>query len=313
MQSVTRRLAVILLVVLLAVPAAAQVWRGKGRLQGKVVDPRGEPVEGATVTLRLAADPASGPEPLTSDEKGRWSFLGLAGERWTIRVETGEYLPAEMTVKVEEAGGGGQPLTIALEAPSPEQAQGAAVDEVERGNELFKAGRYAEARAAYETAMETIADGDKPAVLRGIGQTWRFEEDNAKALAVFERALELAPDDLATLKLTVAVLLAEGRNAEAEPYLARLPAEEKLDAASRLNLGIELYNQGDVDAALQHFDQAIADYPDEADGYYYRGLCLLGKEQNDGAAAAFEKYLEIAPDSPRAEEARQFVEYLKSE
>jgi tetratricopeptide (TPR) repeat protein len=316
MQSTARRFLLVPLAVLLAAAlaasAGAQVWRGKGRLQGKVVDPEGQPYAGATVVLHLTADPEAGPEPLTTDAKGRWSILGLAGDRWTLRVETDEYLPAEMTVRVDESSVGGQPLTIELEAPTAESMQAAAAAGIERGNELFQAGKYAEARAAYESAMATIAAGDKPGVLRGIAQTYRFEEKNDKALEVFRQALELDPDDVATLKLVVNVLLAEGRNAEAEPYLARLPAEEKLDAASRLNMGIELYNGGDLDGALQHFDQAIADFPEDPDGYYYRGLCLLGKEQNADAAAAFTKYLELAPDSERAEEAQQFLDYLRS-
>lgn len=300
----------ILLLAAAAVPASAQAWKGKGRLHGKIVDPDGKPYAGAKITLHLLDQPELGPEPLTSDAKGRWSYLGLTGGKWQIRVETEEYLLSEGTLKVNESGAPGQPITIALEAPSPAQVQNAAFDDVERGNELFAAGKYGEARAAYELAMETIGAGDQPAVLRGIAQTYRFEEQNDKALATLEQALELDPDDVGTLKLVVNVLLAEGRNADAEPYLARLPAETKLDAASRLNMGIELYNGSDLDGALKHFDQAIADFPEEADGYYYRGLCLLGKEDNAGAAAAFKRYLEIDSDSPRAEEAREFLAYL---
>ncbi len=295
---------------LAAVPAGAQAWKGKGRLQGKIVDPEGNPYAGAKITLHLPDQPDLGPEPFTSDKKGRWSYLGLTGGQWKIIIETEEYLVSEGTLKVNESGGPGQPVIIELKSPSPEQIQDTAVIEVQRGNELFKAGNFTEARAAYEIAMETIDAGSKPAVLRGIAQTYRFEEQNDKALETFQKALELDPDDIETLKLVVNVLLAEGRNAEAEPYIARLPAEEKLDAASRLNMGIELYNGGDLDGALKHFDQAIVDYPEESDGYYYRGLCLLGKEQNEDAASAFQKYLEIAPDGPRAAEAKQFFEYL---
>ncbi|MEE8523122.1 MAG: tetratricopeptide repeat protein [Thermoanaerobaculia bacterium] len=317
MQSTVRLLFVLsLAAVLLAVaaaPAAAQAWKGKGRLQGKIFDPEGKPYAGARITLHLPDNPELGPEPFTSDAKGRWSYLGLTGGLWTILIVTEEYLLSVGTLKVNESGGPGKPVIIELEAPSPEQVQNTAMLQIERGNELFKAGSYGEARASYELAMETVDDGDKPAVLRGIAQTYRFEEQNDKALEIFQQALELDPGDVATLKLVVDVLLAEGRNTEAEPYLARLPASEKLDVASRLNMGIELYNGDEIDPALKHFDQAIADFPDEPDGYYYRGLCLLGKEQNADALVAFKKFLEIAPDSPRSAEAQQFVEYLESQ
>lgn len=115
------------------------------------------------------------------------------------------------------------------------------------------------------------------------------------------------------MNLAINLLLAAGRDDEAKPYIARLPEGEKLDATTRLNMGIELYNQNDYDAALVEFDQAITDYPDQPDGYYYRGLIYLGQQNNAEATADLEKFLELGPDAEKAEEAQQFLEYLKGQ
>ncbi len=310
MKNIARPLVLAVLTLLLATPLPAQDWKGSGRIQGKVVDPAGEPCAGATVTLRRdSGDPASGPPPLVTDKKGRWSYLGLAGGQWTVTIETEEYLVSEGTVTIRERGGPGKPLEVQLAAPAPGAAQKVAADLVERGNALLQAGDSAAARAAYEEAM-TLDAGSKPALLRGIAQTWIQEGETRRALALLEQSLTLAPDDAVALKLVISVLLAEGRDEAAEPYIARLPEGEKLDTASRLNMGIELYNQGDLDGALGHFEQAIADFPDDPEGYYYRGLTYLGQERNEQAAADLKKVLELDPDSPKAEEARQFLEYL---
>ena len=75
--------------------------RASGRLQGKVEDENGDPVEGATVTL-LKND--LGPEPLTTNKKGRWSYLGLRGGTWTVQIESDGFIPSEGAVSVTEFG-----------------------------------------------------------------------------------------------------------------------------------------------------------------------------------------------------------------
>lgn len=312
MSQSVRNLLVSVLIVALAAPLAAQDWKGRGRLQGKVVDPDGKPYEGARITLHMEGDPQAGPEPFVTDKKGRWSFLGLTGGTWKILIETDEYQLSEGTFQVSEFGNP-PPIEVRLKAPTYEQVQSHAVDFVDRGNELLQAGQYAEARAQYEQALATIDAANRPAVYRGIAQTYLQEEQPAQALATLEKALEAAPDDVTNLKLIVSVYLAEGRNREAEVYMARLPAGAKVDAVSRLNLGIELYNANDLDGALEHFNQVIVDFPDEPDGYYYRGLTYLGQQKSAEGAADFKKFLELAPDSPRAEEAKQFLEYLEGQ
>jgi tetratricopeptide (TPR) repeat protein len=92
------------------------------------------------------------------------------------------------------------------------------------------------------------------------------------------------------------------------------------------NLGAILTNanvKNDSDmrkAAVQAFDKAIAADPARADAYYWKGTNLIGAAtlQGDkmvapeGTAEAFQKYLELQPTGPHAEEAKAMLQGLGS-
>lgn len=72
-------------------------------------------------------------------------------------------------------------------------------------------------------------------------------------------------------------------------------------------------------AAAEAFDKAIAADPSKADAYYWKGSNLIalatadssGKlSAPDGTAEAFQKYLELQPTGPHAEEAKQMLAAL---
>ena len=68
-------------------------------------------------------------------------------------------------------------------------------------------------------------------------------------------------------------------------------------------------------AAVEAFDKAIAADPNKADSYYWKGTNLIGAAtlQGDkmiappGTAEAFQKYLDLAPTGPHAEEAKAML------
>jgi tetratricopeptide (TPR) repeat protein len=303
-------LTLICVLVLPAIPAAAQDWSGKGRIQGRVEDENGDPVEGATVTL-LKND--FGPEPLTTNKKGRWSFLGLHGGTWTVKIESNGFVPSEGSVSVTEFGVNPS-LDIRLR-PIPEEVlrEAAAQQSLEllgTGNELLAAGKPAEARAEFETALEALDEENHPPVLMGIARTYYQEDNLEQAEATLHRVLEIDPDDVDALKLLSGIMVATGREEEAMVFMDRLPEGEMLDADAYLNVGIELYNNSNLEAALEEFGEVVERFPELPAAYYYRGLVLLNLQNNEGATADFEKFLELKPDGPRAAEVKEFLSYL---
>lgn len=308
--------AVLAAVLLAAAPLAAQEWSGRGRLQGSVKDEKGEPIAGAKIVLRKAGVEGMGPEPLASDEKGRWAFLGLANGSWSVTVEAKGYVPAEGPVAVSEFSAN-PPVNMELR-PIPKEVQEAAegneaLERIAAGNAHLEGGRPGEARTEYEAALALLEPVNHPPVLRGVARAHYQEGHATEAIAALEKALAIEPTDEETLRLVVNLLVASGREEEAKTYMARLPEGAKVEPETLLNLGIKAYNDGDTASAIATFDQVVGLYPDLADAYYYRGLCHLGQGSNDPAKADFEKLLALAPEHEKVEEVKQFLEYLKSQ
>lgn len=326
MRSNRTALATALLLSVLAAPAAAQEWAGRGRVRGEVEDDKGKPVAGASIYLRRGvekidpANPGDGPEVRTTDEKGRWTVAGITGGEWFALIIKEGFQPASGKIQVNEFEIG-PPITTQL-FPIPQeyldaQAKAAAMEAVQaavqRGNAALSANDPAGARAAYEEAIAGLEDqAHHPELLRGIARTYFVQEQVDQAVATLKRALDVSADDddTDTVRLLVDMLMAAGREAEAEPYLAKLPAGTAVDPTTILNLGINRYNEGKMEEALAQFERAVRDNPAFGPAYYYRGLAHLGLGKTAEAKADFEKFLELEPGHAKAEDAREFLKSL---
>lgn len=310
----------LLLLFLAGLPASAQRWAGRGRLHGEIKDDQGRPVEGAQVWLRLGDaaidpnNPGDGPKPVTTNKNGKWSILGLAQGAWRVLIVKEGFLPSEGNVKVNESGPPPQAIIIALKPMSAAQAsaqQGPSVlDIIEEGNQLLTQEKYAEARAAYEKALAQLDPENHPAILRGIARTWFQEKQPDKAVQVLQQALQIKPDDAESLRLIINLLVAQGKEQEAQQYMARLPQGETVDPATLLNIGIKHYNDGKMPEALAEFNRVVTENPNLPDAYYYRGLAFLASGKSAEAKADFQKLLELDPKHANADEAREFLKSL---
>ena len=174
-------------------------------------------------------------------------------------------------------------------------------------------GKTTEARAHFEPLMASSEDpAEKIAIMQSVARSYYVDENIDQSVTTLEQALVLSPEDPTTLRLIVDILLAAGREQDAEPYMAKLPEGEKIDPNALLNLGIGAYNSGDLDTALEKFQTVIQSYPDNANAFYYLGLVQMGKEDNASAKASFAKMLELEPEHPNAGEAKQFLDYLNT-
>ena len=320
----TRVAVAVLAGILLASAVTAQAWVGRGRLNGGVEDLEGNPVEGASV--RLTLDGTGPEEEILTNRRGRWARAGLAGGSWEVFVSKPGYIPSQHTVRLNEyATAAERPFVqTALEPGGQTAAAGsaAAVDEGEsgqaareslvRGNELLREGDFEGAIALFNEALPALDDGGRAAVLVAIAQAQVQLERNDEALASLERALDHAPTNVDVLQAISRRLTAMGRSEEAKVYLERLPEELRADPEVLLREGVELYNLNDFEGALSKFDVVIEAEPEWPDAYYFRGLAHMAAGENGAAAADFRRLLELDPEGERAEEAKQFVEYLES-
>ena len=309
-----------------------------------------------------------------TNEKGRWSFLGMQGGSWKVLIDKEGFLPSEGTLYVNEFQPG-KAVVITLERDL--------ASSIQKGEELLGAGEFAAARVEYEKAMPAMDDvgkarlrsrigdtymmeGDFEAaraeykaclpfiapeeqthirlqmansyqqegnydearseyqailpslspegqaqVLRTVAQGYGMQGDNAAAIETLERVVELAPGDPTVLQLLADLLMREDRGDEAEKYMDMLPEDVELPTDMVLNMGIRLYNEGSMGEALEYFEQAVEENPEEPEARYYRGLTYLSQGRNDDAKADFHKLLEIDPDSSHRTEVEEFLSFLE--
>ena len=306
---------------LLAAAVSAQGWAGRGRLSGTVEDPEGNAVEGASIKLTLDG---AGPEDVETNRRGRWVRAGLRSGEWIVLVSKPGFVPTEHTVTLNEyATGGDRPVLKTELEPIGAGAAGTAAlaDDasaqaarglLEQGNGLLAVEDFEGALAVFSEALPSLPDGAKASVLVIIAQTQARLERDDEAIANLEKALALAPENVDALRLMSRRLTVLGRSEEAQQYLERLPEDLRADPEILLREGVDLYNRNDFEGAVEKLTAAIEGEPEWADAYYYRGLARMAASQNEAAAADFRKLLELAPDGERAEEAKQFAEYLES-
>ncbi len=312
-RSIRTVIALIAVLTAVALPLSAQDWKGRGRLQGIVTTGDNQPVEGAKVTVRKEGT-QEGPAPVTTDKKGHWSVGGLATGNWEVVVEAPGYVSAGGATKVIEFSVG-ETLRISLRPQTNEPQQAAQVSAsaaaIAQGNEFLKQGKYAEARAEYQKALAEIQEVEKKApVLFGVAQTYAAEGKKADAIKTLEESLTYKPGDEKTLRLLVSILVAEGREQDAQKYLAQLPQGATVDPDTLLNMGIEKFNAQDLKGALEYFDRVVRENPNLPDAYYYRGLVYLQQSKTAEAKADFQKLLELAPNHEKAAEVKGFIAEL---
>ena len=299
---------------LAAAASTAQDWSRTGRLDGVIKDESGQPVVGARVKLSTADQPSAGPPWIEASESGRWSYLGLAGGSWRVLVEAPGHQSSGHTVVVEPFGIG-TTLDVILSAVSEEELRELTDAEtllrIQAADLKLLGGRFVEAREAYEEVIVDLEPGERAQVLLQIAKTHKGEGNPNEGIASLERALEDDPEHVESLEHISNLLIAQGREAEAQAYMSRLPETTTLEANAYLNVGIHHYNAGDLEAAKELFERVVTAYPESADGYFYRGLILLSQGESELSAADFVQALQLEPRGRHAPEARKFLEYLE--
>jgi tetratricopeptide (TPR) repeat protein len=141
-----------------------------------------------------------------------------------------------------------------------------------------------------------------------------------KAFDAYKKAIELAPTD-AGLYNNYALNLAKDKKLdEAKANLAKAAELDPPGAGKYYyNLGALLVNSGQNDAAMEEFKKAIDADPNYADAQYQYGVALAAKATTDpkgnivappGAVEALQKYLDLKPDGPNAQSAKEMIAAL---
>jgi thioredoxin-like negative regulator of GroEL len=316
-----------LLTLLVAGVASAQGWRGMNRIHGIVTDADGKPVKGAKVTL-VSKRSGNGPEPLTTDAKGRWAMGNVLNGSWDIDVVAEGFLPRQMSAQVVEGAGLTPPIKIVLE-PKPVEQPKPPVEEtkeviqiggvevapeiaqaVEAGNNFIKEKKFAEAAAEYEKAVAVLSGNT--ALKFALARAYHGSGQLKKAVTLMNEIYTADTGNMTAATLLTDMLLEDGQTDEAKKVLAAMPPGALTDVNTVLNIGIRFVNNNKPEDAWKYFNDAVAIAPDVPAAYYYRGIAALQLKKMKEAKADLQKVIEIAPaDSQEAADAKDLLKQMK--
>lgn len=295
----------------LAVPAAAQEWRGLGRVAGKVVDESGKPVEGVLVKAAMPASQNRGPSDTKTNSKGDWAVGGIARGSWNLDFTKEGYKTSSISVVVQETVRI-LPMEIVLKkadpvAPDPNVELQAKLREAA---DLMNAKQFAAARAIYEDlqAKHPEVKQFKPLMARA----YYGEGNKEKAVELLREASAADPDSVEVKMLLGNLLMETGEADEAKTVLASVDDAKITDPLVYVNIAIASINDGKHAEALPWLEKAVARFPDHADAYYYRGISYLATGKQAEAKADLTKFVAIAkPDAPELPIAKKILDSIK--
>lgn len=297
-----------LALLLLAAPVAAQDWKGLGRLEGKVFDPEGKPIEGAVVKLDL---PARGGGPiLQTDKKGKWAVGGIVAGKWNADIEAPGFAAKKIFINLPGESARVPPVEVRLERAAPAGPSPELLAAVNKGDAAYKDGKFAEARAEYEKVL--ALKPDLSTTLHEMIARCHSQEGNyAKAAEHLQHVVDADPTNV-KLKILLAQEALRGNELErGMAVLKTIDDTAVTDPEIFYNVAVILLNQNKAEDAVPYLTKSVTLDPAYVDGYFQRGLAYLGQGKMAEAKADFKKVVELAGTSPQAETARKALEQIK--
>lgn len=304
---------------LFIVYASGQSARGKGRLAGVVVDGEENLIQSAKVVIEFLGKDVSKLES-TTDKRGRWSFLGLGTGRWKITASLDGYIPSSLDFFVQQLERNPK-ITLILKKLSafdkPFIEDEGSFEFLEKGNELYREGKYAEALSAFEEFLRLNPKAYQTRL--NIYNCYRELGEYEKAIEQCNLILENVSQDETLGKEMAAKALAgigecylmqkDMENAQKyfEQSIETYPENELI----AYNVGEIFFSNQKLEEALRYFTLASELKPDWSDSYYKLGLVYLNTGDLAKAAENFEKFLTLEQDTERAVSAKNILEQIK--
>jgi tetratricopeptide (TPR) repeat protein len=302
----------------MAAPVAAQ---STGMVKGIVTDDKGQPVDGAKVTIEMTGGTGRRFES-KSNKKGEFIQIGLNSGAYKVTAEKDKLgsAPVTVNVRVNQTAEANLVLGIASAAASKDAA--AKTVELkkifEEGVALSSAGKHEEAVEKFNAAA--VISPSCYDCYNNIGYSYAQLKDWDKAEAAYKKSTEIKADDAAAFSGLATVYNAQRKfdqAAEASAKASQLAGSLSASggaggsADALYNQGVILWNAGKIPDAKKAFEGAVAANPNHAEAHYQLGMALVNEGNLAGAATEFETYLKLAPDGPNSATAKGLVAQLK--
>jgi superkiller protein 3 len=163
-----------------------------------------------------------------------------------------------------------------------------------RGNDMMAKDKPDEAKKFFDEAL-TFNPNNAVAYF-GLGEMYSGVDDDAKAIASYEKALSL-DKALTEIYVPLGILYYQGGEiAKADNLLTKAIAVAPEDAETQYFLGLVRYAQNNNDAALRAFQKAKALDPNYAEAYFYTGQTLVRQQKTGDAVNEFLRATSLKPN-----------------
>jgi Tfp pilus assembly protein PilF len=196
---------------------------------------------------------------------------------------------------------------LAASHPGPELARDVAVSLYNEAADALREKHVEDATADLKRAIEV--DRTLEPAYGALANVDLTKKDYPAALDVADRWVAAAPQSLSALQLRYRVL-SELKDPRAQQAKAAMDSA-KGDASNPLNHGIELYNGNRIPEATKIFESVLQADPKNARTHYMLGLCYTNTGDLARAKEHLETFLQLAPNDPEAQSARQMLAELK--
>ena len=302
------RLMPMVVVVTLAASVHAQDWRGTGRMEGRVLDDNGAPLEGVAVKATLSE--REGETTLKTDKKGRWVLGGIAAGTWEIDFQLDGYMTRKISVSLPSESSRLAPIEFKLAKAAPSGPPPEVKEALEKAEAAFQQRRFPEARAEFEKLLAALP-AQAPTIHQRIGLCYFGEKNYKEALVHLEQALAGQPDNLPIRAIAAQAALSSGMVDRGRQLLAGIDETTIKDPDILFNIGLDFLGAGNTEEAVAYFSKALALNPTDLEAYTQRALGYLHLGKTEEARADFKKILELAPQGEQADRARKALEQLK--
>lgn len=153
---------------------------------------------------------------------------------------------------------------------------------------------------AVEWASRAIRTVPKPSYLTTLGAALLRLERSEEAAGVFDKAVQLEPDDADLWRHRGNALLKAGRSGEALASFQRAVELNPIDADSAYKAGVLLKEQGRLREALVYLDRGAEAQPDHAPIFATRGFIRAGLKRYEQAIGDYERAIRLDPAHAQA-------------
>ena len=331
---------------LLFLAATATAWSQAtaGKVQGTITD-GGKPVANADVVLTNIGNGRT--FKMKSDRNGQVSGVGIPFGDYNEEVTAGEKR-FKGTVRIQ--GEGGAVDNISVELTSGKPGAGPSKEEIEKLKAEREKGMSLNALISQYNAAQTaknwqeasdvlkkmiVADPNRWEYQKALGDMQLNLGQYQEAADTYEKVIPLAENatktdpkaDPAKAKAAVGQMLTNEGNAylklkkndKAIESFTKGAAMDPNPGTAYFNICATQYNSGNTPGALVACDKSIAADPSRADAYFIKGSLMMAESKQGkdgkleapaGTAEALNKYLELAPDGPHANDVKQMLNYI---